>query len=271
MPEIALLIIALLAAGIAGGVLAGLLGVGGGIVIVPALEFVLEWYGVPSAFRMHIAVATSLAVIIPTSISSARAHHKRGAVDVALARRWALLIGIGAVIGVVIASQVSGPTLAAIFGVFVLLVAIKMTLPLDNKVLTDQVPTNVALGVVPMVIGTISSMMGIGGGTLTVPTLTLLGEPIHRAVGTSALFGLLIAVPGAIAFIVAGWTTAGLPPGSLGFVSLAGFIVIAPLTVLFAPLGARIAHALSHRALSLFFGLFLLLVAIRMLMQALQG
>ena len=112
MPDLALLIIALLGAGIAGGVLAGLLGVGGGIVVVPALEFVLEWYGVPSAFRMHIAVATSLAVIVPTSISSARAHHRRGAVDVALARRWAPLIGIGAVIGVVIASQLSGPVLA---------------------------------------------------------------------------------------------------------------------------------------------------------------
>ena len=271
MSEIALLIIALLAAGIAGGVLAGLLGVGGGIVIVPALEFVLEWYGVPSAFRMHIAVATSLAVIVPTSISSARAHYRRGAVDVVLARRWAPLIGIGAVTGVLIASQVSGPTLTAIFGVFVFLVAIKMTLPIDNQVITNRVPTNAAIGVVPMVIGAISSMMGIGGGTLSVPTLTLFGEPIHRAVGTSALFGLLIAVPGAIAFVVAGWSMEALPPGSLGFVSLAGFIVIAPLTVLFAPLGARIAHMLSQRALSLFFGTFLLLVAIRMLVQAWHG
>ena len=271
MPEVALLVIALLTAGIIGGVLAGLLGVGGGIVIVPALEFVLEWYGVPAAFRMHIAVATSLAVIIPTSVSSARAHHKRGAVDIALAKRWAPLIGIGAVVGVLIASQVSGPVLTAIFGVFVFLVAVKMTLPLDSKTVASDVPTTPAMGLVPVAIGTISSMMGIGGGTLTVPTLTMCGEPIHRAVGTSALFGLLISVPGAIAFVVAGWDKPALPPGSLGFVSLAGFILIAPTTVLFAPLGARIAHALSRRALNLFFGVFLLLVAARMFLQAVQG
>ena len=271
MPEIALLIVAMLAAGVAGGVLAGLLGVGGGIVVVPALEFVLEWYGVPSAYRMHIAVATSLAVIIPTSISSARAHHKRGAVDVALAKRWAPLIAIGSIIGVIIASQVSGPTLTAIFGVFVFLVAVKMTLPLDNKTITEDVPTAPAMGIVPTTIGMISSMMGIGGGTLTVPTLTVCGEPIHRAVGTSALFGLLISLPGAIAFVVAGWGIAELPPASLGFVSLAGFVLIAPTTVLTAPLGARIAHALSRRTLSLAFGVFLLLVAARMLLQAIQG
>lgn len=271
MPEFALLIIALLAAGVAGGILAGLLGVGGGIVVVPALEFVLEWYGVPSAYRMHIAVATSLAVIIPTSISSARAHHRRGAVDVALAKRWAPLIALGSIIGVVVASQVSGPTLTAIFGVFVFLVAVKMTLPIDDKTLTRSVPTTAAMGTVPTAIGTISSMMGIGGGTLTVPTLTLCGEPIHRAVGTSALFGLLISLPGAVAFIIAGWGNPALPPGSLGFVSLVGFVLIAPTTVLTAPLGARIAHALSRRTLSLAFGVFLLLVAARMLVQALQG
>ena len=271
MPEVVLLIIALLAAGVAGGILAGLLGVGGGIVVVPALEFVLEWYGVPSAYRMHIAVATSLAVIVPTSISSARAHHQRGAVDVALAKRWAPLIGIGAVIGVLVASMVSGPTLTAVFGVFVFLVAVKMSLPLDRKTLAATVPANPFMGLVPTAIGTISSMMGIGGGTLTVPTLTLFGEPMHRAVGTSALFGLLISVPGAIAFVIAGWGNADLPPGSIGFVSLVGFILIAPTTVLMAPLGARLAHALSQRALSLLFGVFLLLIAVRMGVQAWQG
>ena len=271
MPEIAILIIALLVAGVIAGVLAGLLGIGGGIVVVPALEYVLEWYGVPSDFRMHIAVATSLAVIIPTSISSARAHHRRSAVDVELAKRWAAWIALGAIIGVFIASQVTGPTLAAIFGVFVLLVAIKMTLPLDDKVVTNTVPKNAAIGVIPTAIGTISSMMGIGGGTLTVPTLTLMGETIHRAVGTSALFGLLIAVPGTLAFIIAGWANEQLPPASIGFVSLLGFAVIAPTTVLAAPLGVRIAHALSRRNLSLVFGLFLLLVAVRMLLQTLKG
>ena len=251
--------------------LAGLLGVGGGIVIVPAVELGLDWYGVPSDFRMHIAVATSLAVIIPTSISSARAHHRRGAVDVALAWRWSPMIAVGAFIGVFIASQVSGATLTAVFGVVAFLVAVKLMLPLDDKTLTNEVPSNAAVGVIPLSIGAISSLMGIGGGTFTVSTLTLMGESIHKAVGTSALFGLLISVPGAIGFVVAGWGMEQLPPASLGYVNLAGFAVIASTTVLAAPVGAHIAHALSRRALSMSFGLFLLLVAVRMLWQAFQA
>jgi uncharacterized membrane protein YfcA len=269
VPDIAILIIAMLATGVAGGVLAGLLGVGGGIVIVPVLEFVLELLDVPADFRMHIAVATSLAVIIPTSISSARAHYSRGAVDIELAKRWLPFIALGAIIGVVIASQVSGPTLTTVFAVFALLVAAKMALPLDQKTITAEVPKGMATAIVPTSIGTISSMIGIGGGTLTVPALTLMGESIHRAVGTSALFGLLISVPGTIGFIVSGWGNEQLPPGSLGFVNMAGFALIAPTTVLAAPLGARLAHALSRRKLSLLFGIFLALVACRMLLQSL--
>jgi len=268
--EVVILVIAMLAAGVLGGVLAGLLGVGGGIVMVPVLELVLELLGVPADYRMHMAVATSLAVIIPTSVSSARAHHKRGAVDVELAKRWVPFIALGAIIGVLIASQVSGPTLTAVFGVIALLVAAKMALPLDQKTITSEVPKAAATAFIPMSIGTISSMMGIGGGTLTVPTLTLMGETIHRAVGTSALFGLLISIPGTIGFIVLGWGNEQLPPGSLGFVNMIGFALIAPTTVLAAPLGARLAHALSRRKLSLLFGLFLMIVASRMLLQSLK-
>ena len=261
----------MLAAGIAGGVLAGLLGIGGGIVTVPVLEFALEWYGIPPTIRMHVAVATSLAVIIPTSISSARAHHKRDAVDIELAKRWVPLIAIGAVVGVLIASQVEGTALTAVFGVVALIVAVKMMLPLEDKALTTEVPRNAVAGIIPVTIGAISTMMGIGGGTLSVTALTLMGEAIHRAVGTSALFGLLISIPGTIGFIVAGWGNEQVPPANLGFVSLIGFVLIAPTTVLTAPLGARLAHALSRRNLSLLFGVFLLLVAIRMLLQTLKG
>jgi len=270
MTDIAILIIAMLATGIVGGVLAGLLGVGGGIVIVPVLELVLELLGVPPDYRMHMAVATSLAVIIPTSISSARAHHIRGAVDINLAKRWAPFIALGAIIGVLIASQVSGPTLTAVFGIFALLVAAKMILPFDQKTITPEVPKGAAIAMIPTSIGTISSMMGIGGGTLTVVTLTLMGETIHRAVGTSALFGLLISIPGTIGFIVSGWGNEQLLPGSLGFVNMAGFAMIAPATVLAAPLGARLAHALSRRRLSQLFGLFLLIFATRMLLQSIS-
>ncbi len=270
MTEFLPLALAMLVTGIAGGVLAGLLGVGGGIVIVPVLEWALELIGVPVEFRMHIAVGTSLAVIIPTSISSARAHHKRGSVDLELARRWVPFILAGAIFGTIIASKVGGPVLSAVFGVVALLVAIKMALPLDDRTFTSEVPRGWITAPLPAAIGTISTMMGIGGGTLTVPSLTLLGEPIHRAVGTSALFGLLISVPGALGFIATGWGVTELPVGSIGYVNLIGIALIAPTTVLAAPLGARIAHALSRRQLSLMFGLFLLLVAIRMIYQTVK-
>ncbi len=265
--ELLLLALAMLATGVAGGILAGLLGVGGGIVIVPVMEWALELTGVPIDHRMHIAVATSLAVIIPTSISSARAHHRRGAVDVDLAKRWSPFIFLGAVFGTWVASNVGGTVLTSVFGVVALLVAIKMALPLDDKNLTSRVPTNPVVAVIPALIGKISTMMGIGGGTLSVTALTLMSEPIHRAVGTSALFGLLISIPGTLGYVVSGWGNEQLPFGSLGYVNLMGVVLIAPTTVLAAPLGAKIAHALSRRRLSMLFGGFLLLVAIRMLYQ----
>lgn len=263
--------VAMLGTGLAAGILAGLLGVGGGIIVVPVLEIVLGMLDVPFEVRMHIAVGTSLAVIIPTSISSARAHHGRGAVDGELARRWAIYILLGAVLGTGIASQVGGAVLSAVFGVVALLVAIKMALPLEHKTITDKVPGGVVTGIIPVTIGTISTMMGIGGGSLTVPALTLMNTPIHRAIGTSALFGLLISIPGAIGFVVAGWSIELLPPGSLGFVNILGLVLIAPVTVLAAPLGVRLAHSLSRRNLSLIFAVFLLLTAVRMLFRASQG
>jgi uncharacterized membrane protein YfcA len=265
--EVVMLAVAMLGSGIIAGVLAGLLGVGGGIVIVPVLEWVFELLGVPAAIRMHLAVGTSLAVIIPTSISSALAHYRRDAVDVDVARRWSAFIVLGTVIGILIASRVEGVVLTGVFGIVALIVAIKMLLPLDDRTLTDEVPRSAATAIIPTTIGTISTMMGIGGGSLTVVTLTLMSEPIHRAVGTSALFGLVISVPAAIGFVYAGWGNEMLPFGSFGFVNLVGFLLIAPTTVLAAPLGAKIAHALSRRILGMSFGVFLLLVAVRMIWQ----
>jgi uncharacterized membrane protein YfcA len=263
--------LAMLGTGIVGGILAGLLGVGGGIVIVPVLETVLGLLGVPVEIRMHVAVATSLAVIIPTSISSARAHAGRDSVDFELVKRWAPFILFGAISGIMIASHVNGVVLSAVFGIVALLVAVKMAMPLDDVTLTSSVPRGIATGIIPAAVGTVSTMMGIGGGTLSVPALTLMNTPIHRAVGTSALFGLLISIPGAIGFAISGWSNELLPAGSVGFVNLIGFAVIAPATVIAAPLGAKIAHALSRRNLSLLFGLFLLLVSARMIYRALQG
>lgn len=269
MEQWLVLIAAMLAAGCAAGVLAGLFGIGGGIVIVPVLELILGFLGVDPAIRMHIAVATSLAVIIPTSISSARAHHKKGAVDVAIARQWWIFILLGSVFGAWLASQFHSRVLAAIFATLALLVALKLMFVPERASLTDGIPKNPLVNIIPGAIGMLSAMMGIGGGTFSVMTLTLFNTPIHRAVGTASLLGLFIALPGAIAFVVSGWGDARLPAGSFGYVSLVGFACIAPTTVLCAPLGAKIAHSFSADKLKMLFGLFLAVAAIRMFGRAL--
>jgi uncharacterized membrane protein YfcA len=266
--ELLPLALAMIATGVIGGILAGLLGVGGGIVIVPVLDTALGFLAVDPAIRMHVAVATSLATIIPTSISSSRAHHKKGAVDFTLLRSWGVFVFLGSIVGTILASRVDSLALSVIFGVVALVVAIKMLLPLENVHVSSNVPKGVLGPVAPLTIGTLSSMMGIGGGTLSVPVLTLMNQTIHKAVGTAALFGLLISLPGAIGYVYSGWGDARLPPGSLGYVNIIGFLLISPATVLAAPLGAKIAHRLSQRQLSLAFGSFLLIVALRMLFRA---
>ena len=258
----------MLLTGAVGGVLAGLLGVGGGIVIVPVLDLVLASIGVDPSVRMHVAVATSLATIIPTAISSSRAHHAKGAVDMAQLKRWSIAIFLGAIVGVLIASRVTGDVLSAVFGVIALLVAIKMLLPMEGKHIAQTIPGGPGGQLLPFAIGGLSSMMGIGGGTLSVPIMTLFNFPIHRAVGTAALFGLLISVPATIAFVITGWNVPGLPTGSLGYVNLIGLAIIAPVSFFAAPWGARLAHSLSKRHLSILFGLFLAVVSARMLIRA---
>jgi uncharacterized membrane protein YfcA len=258
----------LAATGLVAGFAAGLLGVGGGIVTVPVLEYSLRFAGVPEEYRMHVAVATSLAAIIPTAISSARAHHARGAVDWDLARRWAAPILLSAFAGSLLASHASQALLAGIFGGVALLIAGKMLLPLDHLRLAEKLPRGLGGGALASMIGAVSAVMGIGGGTLAVPTLTLCGYPIHRAVGTAAFFGLLISVPGTTGYLLARPGT-GLPWLTVGFVSLAGLAVIGPGAMLAATLGARAAHALSKRRLAQAFGAFLLVVGARMLYRAL--
>ena len=262
--EIATILVAMLLTGAVGGVLAGLLGVGGGIVIVPVMEAALAIVGVDPGVRMHIAVATSLATIIPTSISSARAHHRRDAIDFTVIRFWSPYIAMGAVAGVVISANVSGDFLSAVFAVVAFAVAAKMMLPLDDTNLADDVPRGLLGRLIPAAIGSVSTLMGIGGGTMSVTAMTLSGKPIHVAVGTSSLFGLVIAIPATAGYILSGWGNSLLPVASAGYVNLIGFAVIATATVLFAPLGARLAHALPRQRLSALFGLFLLIVGLRM-------
>lgn len=263
------MLLAALAAGAFGGLIAGLLGVGGGIVIVPVLDAALHLAGVDPSIALKVAVATSMATIVPTAISSSRSHARRDAIDFELIRRWSIPIVVGALAGALLASRVDDSVLAAVFGVITLLVAIKMLLPIDGLVLRPQVPHGPAGALIPAAIGGVSAMMGIGGGTLSVPAMTLCGQPVHRAVGTAALLGLWISVPATVGYLVAS-PEAAMPPLTLGYVSLIGVAAIAPVSWFCAPVGARLAHALDRRMLSAAFGLFLLVVSARMFYRLLH-
>ena len=263
-----LLVAAMVVTGGVAGVMAGLFGIGGGVVIVPVLEATLGFLGVDPAIRMHVAVATSLATIIPTSMSSARAHRQRDAVDVDIVRRWALLVLSGALLGAWIASRVDSSVLAIVFAVTALFVAARTLFGFGNTAITQDIPKNPLVWTIPISIGGISTLMGIGGGVMSVMTLRLFNQPIHKAIGTAALFGLVIAVPGTLGLIAAGWGDPRLPAGNIGFVSLVGFAAIAPITVVSAPIGARIAHSLDEKLLSRLFAAFLVLVSFRLFFRA---
>jgi uncharacterized membrane protein YfcA len=266
LAELLPLIAILAVSGVLAGFVAGLLGVGGGIVTVPVLEYSLRFAGVPEEYRMHVAVATSLAAIIPTSISSARMHHSRGAVDWELAKSWGVAVVLGAALGSVLASRAPVAVLAGVFGSVALLIAARMLL-LDHLRVARDVPRGAGGALLAACIGGVSSVMGIGGGTLTVPTLNLCGYQIHRAVGTAAFFGIFISIPGTAGYLLAR-PPVELPWATVGFVSLVGLAIIAPGSMLTAALGARVAHSLSRRRLSQAFGLFLLVVGCRMVYRA---
>lgn len=263
--QLALLVAGLALTGIVAGILAGLLGVGGGIVIVPVLYHVFSGIGIDEAVRMHLAVGTSLATIVATSMRSMRAHRAKGAVDADLLRGLALPIIAGVVLGSLIAGGVDGGALMAVFASVALIVAIHMAFGRESWRIADDFPAGFTRAAIGAVIGLISVLMGIGGGTLGVPILNLYNIPIHRAVGTATGFGLIIAVPGTIAMMMNGWGAPGLPPFSLGYVNLIGFALIVPTTILAAPWGARIAHAISRPALRRAFAVFLALTSLRMM------
>jgi uncharacterized membrane protein YfcA len=232
------------------------------------LEWALSVAGVPDELSIKIAVATSLATIIPTGIASSKAHKKRDAVDYRVVRAWAVPVVIGAVLGTLLAARLNGGVLRLVFATVASLVALKMLLPLDHVTLRRDVPVSWRAAWLPFVIGSVSTLMGIGGGSLSVPAMTLCNQPVHRAVGTSSLLGLWIAVPATLGFLLANVSQLPMPPFSLGYVNYLGFALIAPATWFAAPVGALVAHRLSRRHLSLAFGFFLMLVAVRMIWRS---
>lgn len=256
--------LALALSGLVAGFVAGLLGVGGGIVVVPVLFHVFTALGIDEGVRMHLAVGTSLATIVPTSLRSTLAHRARNAVDGVLLQSWAPYVFAGVVVGGLLASTMGGRWLTLVFAAVALLVAGHFAFGREDWHSWLRPPRGLMRVAFAGGIGFISTLMGIGGGTLSVPLLMLFNVPIHRAVGTAAGIGLVISVPASLGFMAAGWGTAHRPPLSLGYVSLIGFALMAPLMVFAAPWGASLAHRLSRRALECTFALFLILTSLRM-------
>lgn len=257
-------IIIYLALGIFAGFTAGLLGVGGGLIIVPVLSALFINQVFDKTIVMHLAIGTSLATIIFTSISSVWAHHKRGAVRWVDVVRLTPGIILGAWMGATIAGVISTSGLQLFFGLFELYVAIQMTLNITPKP-HRSLPAKPGMFMAGNVIGSISSIVGIGGGTLTVPFLTWCNVNIREAVASSAACGLPIAIAGVIGFIVTGWNDAALPSGSFGFVYVPALLGIVAMSVLFAPLGAKVAHAIPTKQLKRVFAILLYILAFNML------
>ncbi|WP_417429717.1 sulfite exporter TauE/SafE family protein [Kiloniella sp.] len=255
----------LLATGVVAGLIAGLLGVGGGIVIVPVLYHLFSLIGVDESVRMHTAVGTSLATILVTGFASARSHYAKGAVDTNLLKNWGPAIAIGVLIGVVVGGNIGSEALIAVFAVIALVVAMNMAFRPEGAHISDQLPRSPFKQLIGVFIGGISVLMGIGGGTLSVPILTLFNYPIRKAVATASAIGLIIAVPGFLGYIYYGLGLPGRPDFSLGYVNLIGFALIIPTSGFFAPIGAKIAHAIPPKLLRLSFAFFLFITSLRMI------
>lgn len=260
-------LLALVGTGIFAGILAGLLGVGGGIVIVPVLFFLFQSFGVSAESAMLVATATSLATIVPTSISSIRSYQQKGNVDFGLLKRWAVFILAGVLVGSWLVTWVDGRWLTVMFGVIATLSALNMLFRTGKSALFQQLPGQAGQSVMGTSIGFFSAMVGIGGGTLSVPLLTLYNYPAHKAVGTAAAIGLIISLPAALTLLLLGRTPDDAPGGTFGLVNLLGFVCIVPLTVLFAPVGASLAAKLDAAKLKKVFAVVLLITGLRMLLQ----
>ena len=267
--ELVVLVLAMAAAGSFAGLIAGLFGVGGGTVLVPALFYAFGVFGLGGEANLHVAVGTSLSTIITTSLRSVAAHRIHGAVDEAVLGAFIPWIAFGALIGAGLAGLFDKAMLGQIYGVCALALAAYMGLGKETWTLMRSVPTGAARATIGTFLGSVSALMGIGGGAFGSAVMTLAGRPIHQAVATASGFGVAIAVPATLGFIVLGWGVAGRPPLSLGYVNVPGFVILALLTGAVAPYGARLAHRLDKTILRRAFGAYLALTALAVVIKAL--
>jgi uncharacterized membrane protein YfcA len=264
LSELLLLAALIIVAGFVTGILAGLFGIGGGALIVPVLYEVFRVLGVPDEVRFQLCVGTSIAIIVPTNVFSYFTHRDKGAVMMDVVRAWAVPAVIGVAAGSAIAAFAPGAVLKLAFVLIATVIAFKLLFGRETWRLGDDLPGSAAMAAYGVFVGLAASLMGISGGSVSNMILTLYGKPIHKAVATSAGLGVPITVAGTIGYILAGLPQqALLPPLSLGFVSLIGFAVMAPVSSFTAPYGARLAHALSKRRLEIAFGCFLLAACVR--------
>jgi uncharacterized protein len=261
------MILLLLAIGAFAGVIAGLLGVGGGIILVPAFYYAFSGLGYEGPDLMQVCLATSLATIIVTSVRSVLAHNKKGAVDWAILKSWAPGIVVGAILGVLAVAQLRTPVLQAIFGSLALVVAFYLGFGRPEWRVGPEMPRGPVRAVLSPLMGFLSVLMGIGGGSFGVPVMSLYGVPIHRAVATAAGFGVLIAVPSVAGFLLTPVT--GAPPYTVGAVNLPAFLLIIAMTLITAPIGVKLAHSMDPKPLRRIFAGFLAVVALNMLRKAL--
>ena len=274
--ELALLLIAV---GALSGFLAGVFGIGGGAVLVPVFYECFRLAGVPLEVRMPLCVGTSLAVIIPTSIRSFRAHYRRGAVDMAIIKAWWLPIVIGVVAGSVIARYAPERLFKIVFVGVAWSAATRLLLARASWRFGDDLPKGLSMKFYGFLIGILSTLMGVGGGLFSNLLMTFYGRPIHQSVATSSALAVLISIPGALGYVYAGWPTAAHYPDvaalqvpfALGYVSLIGAVLVMPTSLTTAPLGVRVAHAMSKRALEVAFGCYLLVVGSRFVISLWSG
>ncbi len=269
LSDILPLIVLLMAIGAFAGVIAGLLGVGGGIILVPAYFYAFSNLGYGGPQLMQVCLATSLATIIVTSARSVTSHHKKGAVDWSVLRGWWPYIGAGAIAGMLVASSLRSVQLQIIFGVLALIAGLYMAFGKAEWRLGQAMPKGPLRMGIGAAVGFFSVLMGIGGGSFGVPTMSLYNLPIHRAVATAAGFGIIIAVPSVVGFVFV--TIDGAPPYTVGAVNLPAFAVTIAMTLLTAPLGVKLAHRMDARPLKRFFAIFITIVALNMLRKVFMG